>query len=167
VFAATSWHWIDPGVKYQRAAELLGPDGRLAFWSATHVFPDDGDPFFHDIQDVYDEIGESLPPGAAWPRPGELPDERQAIAASGLFDPILVRHFDWEATYRAEAYLDLLDTFSGHIAMVPWQRDRLYGEIRRRINARRVPAVRRHWGAVLHVAARRSGTGRPHAGTPA
>jgi hypothetical protein len=26
--------------------------------------------FFREIQDVYDEIGEALPPGGAWPRPG-------------------------------------------------------------------------------------------------
>jgi hypothetical protein len=48
----------------------------------------------------------------------------------------------------------LLDTFSGHIAMADWQRDRLYGEIRRRLAARPDGQLRRHWGAVLHVARR-------------
>ncbi len=73
VFAATAWHWIDPAVRYRRTWGLLRPGGHLAFWSATHVFPDDGDPFFAEIQDVYDEIGEALPSGAARPRPGTLP----------------------------------------------------------------------------------------------
>jgi trans-aconitate methyltransferase len=54
VFAATAWHWIDPALRYQRAWQLLRPGGHLAFWNATHVFPDGGDPFFVDIQDVYD-----------------------------------------------------------------------------------------------------------------
>jgi SAM-dependent methyltransferase len=67
VLAATAWHWIDPAVKYRRAWELLRPGGHLAFWSAAHVFPPGGDPFFRDIQDVYEEIGEGLPPDAAWP----------------------------------------------------------------------------------------------------
>ena len=31
----------------------------------------------------------------------------------------------------ADEYLRLLDTFSGHIAMKAWQRDRLYDEIMR------------------------------------
>jgi len=62
VLAATSWHWIDPGAKYRKAWELLRPGGHLAFWSAAHVFPDDGDPFFRGIQEVYDEIGHGLPP---------------------------------------------------------------------------------------------------------
>jgi SAM-dependent methyltransferase len=87
VFAATAWHWIDPTPKYRRAWELLRPGGHLSFWSAAHVFPAGGGPFFRDIQDVYEEIGEGLPPGAACPRPGELADDRAEIEASGLFGP--------------------------------------------------------------------------------
>ncbi|HEY1618941.1 MAG TPA: class I SAM-dependent methyltransferase, partial [Streptosporangiaceae bacterium] len=67
IFAATAWHWIDPAVRYQRAHELLAPGGHLAFWGQAHVFPDGGDSFFRDIQDVYSEIGEGLPPGVVWP----------------------------------------------------------------------------------------------------
>jgi SAM-dependent methyltransferase len=154
VYAATSWHWIDPSVRYARAWDLLRPGGHLAFWGASHVVPVDGDPFFGDIQHVYDEIGESLPPGTAFPRPGELSDSRAEIEASGLFGEVRVRHFDWEVTYDAEGYIRLLETFSGHIAMEQWQRDRLYGEIRRRLAERPDGLVRRHWGAVLHVARR-------------
>jgi hypothetical protein len=100
------------------------------------VFPEGGDPFFAELQHVYDEIGESRPENAAWPRPGELPDDREEIEGGGLFEDIVVRHFDWEVVYDAAGYLRLLDTFSGHIAMEPWQRDRLYGEIRRRLGQR-------------------------------
>jgi hypothetical protein len=39
--------------------------------------------------------------------------------------------------------------------MQQWQQDRLYGEIRRRLARRPGQVVRRHWGAVLHVARRR------------
>ena len=65
-----------------------------------------------------------------------------------------IRHFDWEIRYTADAYIRLLDTFSGHIAMAQWQRRRLYGEIRWRLAQRPGGLVRRHWGAVLHVARR-------------
>ena len=61
VYAATAWHWVDPEVRYQRAHEVLRPGGHLAFWRADHVFPVGGDPFFAEIQEVYDEIGEGLP----------------------------------------------------------------------------------------------------------
>ena len=155
VFAATSWHWIDPAVRYRKAWEVLRPGGHLAFWSAAHVFPEGGDPFFAELQHVYDEIGEGLPEGAVWYRPGELPDERAEIEASGLFTDVAVRQFGWEISYDAEGYLRLLDTFSGHIAMEPWQRDRLYGAIRERLASRPDGRLRRGWGAVLHVARRR------------
>ena len=154
VFAATAWHWIDPAVRYRRAWELLPPGGHLAFWSAAHVFPEGGDPFFAEIQDVYDEIGEGLP-GARQVRPSELPDSRAEIMSSGLFEDVAVRRFDWEVSYDAEEYIRLLDTFSGHIAMQAWQRDRLYAEIRRRLAQRPDGLLARHWGAVLNVARRR------------
>ena len=102
VVAATSWHWIDPGVRYERAFDLLRDGGHLAFWKATHVFPDGGDPFFRDIQDVYDEIGEGMLGGPVWPRPGELPDERAEIEATGLFDGVHVGQYDWEVVYDAD-----------------------------------------------------------------
>ena len=155
VFAATSWHWIDPAVRYRKAWEVLRPGGQLAFWSASHVLPVGGDPFFAEIQEIYDEIGEGLPPGAVFDRPGELPDARAEIEGSGLFTAVAVRQFDWEISYDAEGYVRLLDTFSGHIAMEPWQRDRLYGAIRARLARRPDGRLRRHWGAALHLARRR------------
>jgi SAM-dependent methyltransferase len=155
VYAATAWHWIDPGVRYQRARQALRPGGHLAFWAAGHVFPEDGDPFFGEIQEVYDEIGEGLPPGSRQPRPGELADDGAEIEASGLFEVIAVRQYDWERIYDAEEYIDLLSTFSGHISMTGPQRERLFCEIRRRLARRQEHTVRRHWGAMLHVARRR------------
>ena len=99
VYAATAWHWIDPGLRYPRAWQALRPGGHLAIWGAGHVFPEGGDPFFGEIQDIYDEIGEGLPPGSRQPRPGELADDRAEIEASGLFEVTAVRHYDWERVY--------------------------------------------------------------------
>ena len=155
VLAATSWHWIDPAVRYRKAWSLLRPGGHLAFWEAAHVVPDDGDPFFREIQDVYDEIGEGLPPGWVFLTSRTLPDSGDKIEATGLFTGAAVRRFGWEISYSADDYIRLLDTFSGHIAMEPWQRDRLHAEIRRRLALRPDGLVRRHWGAVLNVARRK------------
>ena len=131
---------------------MLRPGGWLALWEAGHVFPVDGDPFFAEIQDVYDEIGEGLPPGATRPRPGDLPDDRAEIEATRLFDVVDVEQLAWEVDYDADGYVDLLDTFSGHIAMEDWQRDRLYGEIRRRLAERTDGRLHRGWGGVLRIA---------------
>lgn len=155
VYAATAWHWIDPDIRYAKAWELLEPGGHLAFWEATHVVPQDGDPFFREIQDVYDEIGEGVPVGWSYSTAETLADLTTEIEATGLFTDVRVRRFGWETSYTAADYLRLLDTFSGHIAMAQWQRDRLYGEIRRRLAQRPDGTLRRHWGAVLHVARKR------------
>jgi SAM-dependent methyltransferase len=152
VFAATAWHWVEPSVRYSKAAAALRPGGYLALWAATHVFPDDGDRFFEEIQDVYEEIGEGLPSAWVTARPGELPDDIHEIEASGYFEVVEVRQYDWETVHDAESYIELLNTFSGHLAMAPWQRDRLYGEIRRRLAERTDGRLRRHWGSVLHIA---------------
>lgn len=155
VFAATSWHWIDPAIRYAKASEVLRPGGHLAFWDAVHVFPEGGDTFFSEIQDVYEEIGEGFPPDADRPRPGELKDRGDEITATGMFDVVVVRHFDWQRDYDAAGYIDLLETFSGHIAMEDWKRERLYEEIRSRLARRDDGLLRRHWGGVLHIAQRR------------
>ncbi|HEU5417463.1 MAG TPA: class I SAM-dependent methyltransferase [Streptosporangiaceae bacterium] len=159
VYAATAWHWIDPALGYRRACELLRPGGHLALWGQLHVFPDGGDPIFGELQDTYDEIGEGQD-GELYYRPGETPDASAEIEASGLFGDVAVRRYDWEVRYDADGYLALLDTFSGHIAMAGWQRDRLYGEIRRRLALRPDGMLRRHWESVLHVARRLDEPGR-------
>lgn len=153
VYAATAWHWIDPAVRYQRAHSALREGGYLAFWSAGHVLPEVGaDPFFEQIQLVYDSLGERLPDGMDWPRPGKLPDKREEISATGLFDVVAIRQYDWEIEYTAPEYIALLETFSGHIAMEDWQRERLFSATRRLLGDRK---VRRGWGSVLQVARRR------------
>jgi len=155
VYAATAWHWIDPEVGYERAWHVLRPGGHLAVWASEHVLPpEDGDPFFRQIQDIYDDIGEGVPPGTAFPVPGNLPSHLPAIEGSGLFAVVLTKEFIWSRHYTADEYIALLRTFSSHIAMAGWQRDRLYGEIRRRLAARPDGTVLRHWGALLQVARR-------------
>jgi hypothetical protein len=85
---------------------------------------------------------------------GELPDDRAEIDATGLFSVVAIRQYDWERVYAAEEYIALLSSFSSHIAMADWQRERLFGEVRRRLALRPGGTLRRHRGAVLHVARR-------------
>jgi SAM-dependent methyltransferase len=155
VYAATAWHWIDPAVRYEKAWSVLRPGGHLAVWAAEHVFPPDWDPIFGQLQSVYDEIGEGLPGDWFCPRPDQLRDYAAEIAGSGRFTEVQVRRFDWEVKYTADEYIALLSTFSNHIAMGQDKRDRLFGEIRRRLADRPDGRLRRHWGVVLHVARRR------------
>lgn len=154
VVAASCWHWMDPDTRHERAHRHLRAGGHLAHWSAGHVIPADGDPFFAELQEVYDEIGEGMEGGWREIRPGELPERRDELEASGLFEVVAIDQYDWEEIYDAESFIAVLGTFSGHIAMTTQQRDRLYGEIRRRLAERPTGTLRRHYGAALHIARR-------------
>lgn len=152
VYAATAWHWVDPAIRYRKAHGLLRSGGHLAFWSATHAFPAGFDPFFSEIQEVYDAIGESYE--GEWPPapPEEVRDEKAEIEATGLFGDVEIRRYLWQQPYTADEYINLLNTFSGHIVMDPAKREHLYREIRRRLAQRPDGQVLRHWHAILHVA---------------
>lgn len=152
VYAATAWHWLDPEIRYRKAHALLRPQGHLAFWSALHAFPDGFDPFFTEIQAVYDAIGEGHDSPWPPPQPETISDESATIRATGLFTGVTVRRYGWEQLYTADEYIALLNTFSSHIAMPPERREHLYREIRKRINLRADRRVRRHWYSILHVA---------------
>jgi len=154
VYASQAWHWLDPDVSYAKAADLLSPRGALAINDVEHAFPADVDRFFFDIQDVYHEIGEDSPWHEEWPPPlpEDVPDMRDEIEASGLFGDFRSRRYLWEVIYTAKEYIDLLNTFSGHIAMEPEKREFLYRHVRERIDALPGKCVRRHWLAILNAA---------------
>ena len=155
VYAATAWGWIDPDLKYAKAAAVLRPGGHLAVWAAEHGMPEGFDPFFTDIQTVYNEIGEGHSGPWPPPTPDEVTDESAAFVESGWFDPVAVRRYVWAIDYDTDSYLALLDTFSGHIAMEPAKRAHLYEGIRRRLADRPSGTVHRHWVAVMTVGRRR------------
>lgn len=106
-------------------------------------------------------FGEGMPAGETWQRPGDIPDSRAEIDRSGTFEDVVVHHFDWDVSYAAEECLQLLDTFSGHIAMQEWQRDCLYTKFRRRLARRSNGRLRHHWEAVLHASSRANLTRAP------
>ncbi|MEV4000628.1 class I SAM-dependent methyltransferase [Actinomadura sp. NPDC049753] len=155
VYAATAWKWVDPEVKYAKAAALLPQSGHLAVWGAGHAFPTGFDPFFTEIQHVYDELGEG--DGGSWPPPPpeDQPDPTATeFEASGHFAVAATRRYLWTRHYTADQYIALLDTFSGHIAMEPAKREHLYQEIRRRLALRPDRRLTRHWSAVLTIGRR-------------
>ncbi|WP_228645010.1 trans-aconitate 2-methyltransferase [Microtetraspora sp. AC03309] len=154
-YAATAWKWVDPEVKYAKAAELLTEGGHLAVWNADHAMPAGFDPFFTEIQKVYEEIGESHDGPWPPPPPEALPNPiATELDASGHFTAVGTRLYVWALRYTADEYIALLDTFSGHIAMEPAKREHLYQEIRRRLAARPDGQLTRHWSVVLTVGRR-------------
>jgi SAM-dependent methyltransferase len=152
VLAATAWGWVDPAVRYQKAAAILGWGGALAIiHGGHHVFPAGFDPFFEQIQKYYDAIGERA---ESWPAPDEVPDLRSEIEGSGLFGGVSIRRYVWTVDYTAEKYIDVLNTYSGHIAMTSAQREVIFAGVRDLMAFRPDRPIRKHYLSILHVATR-------------
>src|SRR5215469_13446457 len=119
--AASSWHWLNPEVRYEKGARLLKPSGALAILSCGHTFPDGFDPFFTEIQSCYEGLGE---PRLDWPppRPDQVPDQREEIERSGVFKIVEIKRYVWTVDYSADSYIALLNTYSGHNAWPQWKR---------------------------------------------
>jgi SAM-dependent methyltransferase len=150
VVAFTAFHWIDPALRYDRAAQVLREAGVLAVTSTRHVLPADGDIFFAQVQEDYlAVVGEDDGPP---PDPADVPDLADEIAESGRFEMVASYRYTWDVAYTADEYVGLLDTYSGHRRMEASTRAALYERIRRRIGD---GTVRKTYLATLDVARRR------------
>jgi SAM-dependent methyltransferase len=134
VFACNSFHWIDPAVRFARAAVVLRPGGHLVVLSTPWVVPDGADRFWWDVQDDYAaDGGERLDP--ATQHPDRVGDLGPAVRASGLFEEPAIRRHLFAVTFTADDYALNLSTQSGMKALPPDDRAELIGRIRRRILA--------------------------------
>jgi trans-aconitate methyltransferase len=149
VTAATAWGWIGP-VKYEQAHRALRPGGHLAVIGGGHTFPPDADPFFREIQAVYEAAGE--PPQTEWPSPATYDPNplREEILATGLFTDVTTASVVQELLYTPASYIDVLKTFSGHILMTEEQRNMIFDGVRRLAGE----TIRKHLLVSIHLATR-------------
>jgi SAM-dependent methyltransferase len=154
VVAFTAFHWLDPEVRFAKAAEVLRRGGTLAVVDTQHVALPGGDTFWAEVQADYDAVvpsEDNRPPGP----PEEIPDFATEIEASGLFDPFAAHRYVWDVTYTADEYIDVLETYSGHRSMEDAKRHRLYDLIRHRIAERPNRTVTKTYLTTLNLASRR------------
>ena len=153
VVAFTSFHWIDPEVKYAKSAQLLREGGALGVAGSRHVMPEDGDPFWAEVQEDYDAVVPS-PDNKPPPLPDEVDGLGEEIDASGYFRHVSTETYLRDLVYTADEYVALLDTYSGHRAIPEAQRVELYERIRARVGD---GTVRKTYLFMLNVAIRLSG----------
>jgi SAM-dependent methyltransferase len=152
VVAFTAFHWLDPQTRYERAASVLRRGGALAVVKAGQVDPPGVDPFFAEVQDDYRAAGMS---GDGAPvAPDAVPDLREEMEASGLFDRVTVRRRQWQVPTTADEYVALLGTASDHLLLPAERREELFERIRRRIESRPDGRIVRTVLAVVQVARR-------------
>jgi SAM-dependent methyltransferase len=157
VACAQAFHWIDPEIGYLKAHEALRPEGRLALiWK---LFPASDAPVYRALADVYRTHAPQL--GEATERHGlsqRIERTAQEIAAAGLFEKPDVVRVPWTAHYTTSRYLQLLKTFSDHMALTPETFERLLDGVRQTLE-RFGGAIDRPQVAVLFVAPRCSQAG--------
>lgn len=135
VVAATSFHWIDPAVRFTRTAAALQPGGVLAIIGTAHVDGGSGE-FFVEVQNCYERWDpEHTRPGLRLAAAESIKDDFD-VTPGGLFEQAGTAREVVQVPYDTEGYLDLLQTFSGHLALPPERLDGLLGCIRGLIDDR-------------------------------
>lgn len=153
VFAAVSWHWLDREARFKKAAAILKPGGHLAVVTNAHVFPEDFDRGFSGIRDCYNAIREATDwSESPQPKPDDTPDEHEQIEESGLFENVQVKRYLWALDYSAEAYIDLLETYSDHRTMSLEGRKALYICVKKVIDGQSAKRIRKHYLTILNLA---------------
>jgi SAM-dependent methyltransferase len=150
VVAFTAFHWIAPELRYAKPARLLRPGGALAVVAGPHVLPEDGDPFFAEVQEDYDAVvphPDNRPP----PPPEEVESWASEFEASGLFESVAERRRLVALTYTADDYVAVLGTFSDNLALPAETRAELFHRIHTRIVSRPGGTVRKHHLLLLTV----------------
>jgi SAM-dependent methyltransferase len=154
IVAFTAFHWVDPELRYEKAARLLRDGGSLAVAGSLHVQRPGGDPFWAEVQEDYDAVAPS-PDNRPPPFPDEIDSLQAEIEESGRFEYVAWHTYVWDQPYTADEYISLLNTYSGHRALEDERRAELYARIRRRIEARPDGRVVKTYITMLNVARKR------------
>lgn len=114
ILAATSWHWIDPEIRYTKVSRLLKPNGRLVI--LANLFPKPYQSgFFQRAQDVYGTVvPEWGPPASTATTMDNIRKSVDEMEASGIFHNIIVCEEKWKQVYSRDEYCQLLRTYSDH-----------------------------------------------------
>ena len=132
VFAATSFHWVDPAVRLDKAALLLRPAGVLATLSTVQVESEVARGFFERTSPIYARYHESGDHGYVAPAPEEAtPPELAEMEAHRSFGDVTLLRYRWDQAYTSAAYADLLRSYSNVQVMEPTDREGLITELSR------------------------------------
>jgi trans-aconitate methyltransferase len=133
VVSVTAFHWIDPEVRFAKAAHLLRPGGALAVVE-THTVRND-DPFWIEVQEDYALVAPG-PRNRPPQRVEEVGDLSEEIDASGVLRNVAVRRHIWDVVYTADEYIALIGTYSPNLDLDEETRTRLFERIHGRIARR-------------------------------
>lgn len=131
LFAAQSFHWIDPEIRFSKAARTLGPEGTLAIFANRPLRGTS--PVHLRIQLAYARHApELMSRGIDTNTPENF---LELFAAASDFQPAQCREYTWHREYETSQYLDLLRTHADHRLLPADRLQKLLGAIRDAVEA--------------------------------
>lgn len=128
VVSAAAFHWIDPEVRFDKAARLLRPRGWLAVLGCAERYDD---PFGAALLDLW--VARSDDRGAWLPEPGST--DADAFAASGLFEKSVVVSRAERLALPIEVVIGLENTRATSLSWPAEVTRRFTEELRRRLSS--------------------------------
>jgi trans-aconitate methyltransferase len=113
VFSATAYHWISRSAQTDRPAKILRLNGLMAIVELIQVESPHDLGFFAAVQPVYERYGQRHTGPPAPSRDAVDPALRAVLEADSRFGSVTVRKWDWNQTYSAPGYVNLMLSFSG------------------------------------------------------
>ena len=108
VFSATAYHWISRQAQTDRPVAILRPGGLVAIVDLIQVDSPEDAGFFAAVQPMYERHGQGHSGPLAPTRGSVDPTIRAVLDADLRFDCVGVRRYDWDQTYTAADYRNLM-----------------------------------------------------------
>jgi SAM-dependent methyltransferase len=129
VFSATAYHWISLRTQTDRPAAILRPGGIVAIVDLIQVDSPEDNGFFAAAQPIYERHGQGHIGPHAPARGSVDPTIRAVLDSDPRFDGVEVHCFDWDQTYSASDYRNLMLSYSATQMMEQSERVGLLDEM--------------------------------------
>jgi len=158
LISATAFHWVDPAIRYRKAALALKPGGAIALFWNHHVWNEASGSFFDEVQEFYLRAGEAKAREyQGLPLPHDLPTTvRDEIDATSLFGEVTIRWYLWNQEYDAVSYINVLNTYSNHRDLPDDKREQLFRDISEVIGTHYGGRIVKGYSTQLYVAKRKA-----------
>ncbi len=148
IFAATSWHWVDPHVGYEKAYKLLQNTGYLAILRNYHL-ETDPKAFHMQTRNIYNKYSNRTVVDLS---SRKMIEEQANSIENEYFHIIKQTEHSWQQTYTINEYIALRNTYSDHRLMKESERQKFEQELKEVANKEFKGLVTKNYIAVLFIA---------------
>ena len=156
--AASSWHWVDPTIGWQRAHDVLCPEGWMALLGNVVVHRPEEPEVYAETADLHERF---CPGNPGWGHPPLEDEVRTTDEGWGsvddpgeLFGPTIVRWYPTVQWFDGDGFADLLRSTSLYRRLDRDVREPLLDAIAERIRERMGDRASRRYLSVLRVGQR-------------